>query len=212
MSGRVRERGTSASPRVRRPDRDRVRAWLLSGAGFVIFGGVFAVIGGILYGVAHLGGPDCRTSTCYPGGLSGPVTNVTTSTRTPASPATGLAFARQLLADVTLPPGAGIVPPPLALQVPPDTLWNSTSVVDADRVWMVQLPATEVITFFNGHIPSGTTVGGYMLSNFGGATITRLYYPVASVPGPLAREQVVVVIDPFGPKTSIVRVDAQAEL
>jgi hypothetical protein len=207
MSGRVREHGTSEPPRLLRPDRERFRVGLLSVAGFAVFAGIFVVIGGALIGLATLAHPhgcgNCST---------GPVTSVTPSPRAPASPATGLAFAHSLLADVILPPGARAVTPPPALREPPADEWVATPMVEADRVWQVPLPATEVITFFRDHQPRGTTVGGYLLSKFGGATVTALYYPVAAVPQSLAREQVVVVVDPVGPRTSVVRVDAQAGL
>jgi hypothetical protein len=211
MSGRVRERGTSEPPRLLRPDRERVRVGLLSVAGFAVFAGIFVVIGGILIGLARLRNPYCDPN-CGPGGPAIPVTSVTSSPRAPASPATGLAFAHSLLADVTLPPGAQAVTPPPALQEAPQSEWVATPMVDADRVWQVPLPAAEVITFFRDHQPRGTTGGGYLLSKFGGVTVTALYYPVAAVPQPLAREQVVVVVDPVGPRTSVVRVDAQAGL
>jgi hypothetical protein len=82
MSGRVRERGTSAPPWLPRPDRERVRVGLLSVAGFAIFAGIFVVIGGILIGLAHFG----HDYGGYPGGFPGPATYVTPSPRAPASP------------------------------------------------------------------------------------------------------------------------------
>jgi hypothetical protein len=176
--------------------------------GFAIFAAIFAVIGGIIYGVAHLGHPYCQD--CPSQGSAS--TYVTPSARVPASPATGLAFARQLLADVLLPPGAQDATPSPALQVEPGSMWVSTRTVDTDRVWRVPMPAAAVVAFFKDHPPPGTRDGGFVLPLFAGVTLTALYYPVTAVPPQLAREQVIVVVDPIGPQASLIRVDAQAAL
>ena len=130
-----------------------------------------------------------------------------------APPATGLRFARSLLAGLSAPPGAKPSAPPAELRLPPG--WGIAPNSDAARVWRVSLPALQVGRFFAEHPPRGTRParsGAGPGGTLSAVTVSALYFEATSVPAALTGAQVTVVLDPTGPKTTFVRVDAQVEL
>src|SRR5215469_5556547 len=122
--------------------------------GVVVLGGAVAVVVGVL--VSGVASPP----SCGPGIGSCPESSPTSTPVHPvpllrfAPPATGLRFARSLLAGLSAPPGAKPSAPPAELRLPPG--WGIAPNSDAARVWRVSLPALQVGRFFAEHPPRGT--------------------------------------------------------
>jgi hypothetical protein len=210
-SGNVREQPpTETGPRW--PRRESVRAAGISSLGFTIpLILVALIVAAIAAAVALTRNPcycvDESKYTFYPA--------PTYPTYPPASAATRLRDARHLLTGVILPPGSVAVTPPPELRPVPATLEGSAPATDAGgRVWRVPLTTSQARAFFNVHPPRGTRpdASNPAAEGSGATALVGLYYSGGPPPGSgLTSLELVVVLDPVGPATTLVRVDAQAD-
>jgi hypothetical protein len=213
-SGNVREQPPSETG-ISSPRWESARTVVLSGVGFAIVFLLGAlIVAAIATTVALTRNPcygDCVSKPPpYP---TQPAPTQPAPTYPPANAATRLRDARAVLTGVILPPGSVAVTPPPELRPIPARLDGSAPATDAGgRVWRVPLPVSQARAFFNTHPPRGTTpedASNPAAEGSGDAGLTGLYYN-ATPPG-LTSLEVVVVLDPATPTTTLVRVDAQAD-
>lgn len=215
-SGSVREQRLPSETGVRGPRRESARAAGLSVLGFAIpLFFVALIVAAIAVAVVFTRNPcygDCVDGQTYTPPQAEPA-----PTYPPANAATRLRDAQHLLTGVILPPGSVTATPPPELRSKPAGLFGGPPATDVGgRVWRVPLPASKARVFFNLHPPRGTSPDGSnpTAEGSGDTALTGLYYGYYNWlhdPSGLTTLEVVVVLDPAGPATTLVRVDAQAD-